>query len=265
MSDTDLTDLIGLKGRKVLITGGAGHIARAMAEGFVQVGASVLLVDRDGDALRDAQMIAPDQVSILQVDLEYVDDAVQAITGQVSQQGSLDILINNAAFVGTSELQGWATDFSNQDIVTWRRALEVNLTAPFALCQTLAPLLQKSGHGSIINIGSIYGVVAPDPALYEGTDMGNPAAYGASKSGLFQLTRYLAAALAPNIRVNMISPGGIFRDQPSVFVERYEKRTPLGRMAREHDILGAMLFLAGGMSSYITGQNIVVDGGWTVT
>lgn len=264
MSETDITDLIGLKGRKVLITGGAGHIARAMTKGFVQVGANVLLVDRYGDALRDAQTIAPDQISILQIDLEDMGDAVRAIMGKVSQQGSLNILINNAAFVGTSELQGWATDFSNQDIGTWRRALEINLTAPFALCQALAPLLRESGHGSIINIGSIYGVVAPDPALYEGTDMGNPAAYGASKSGLFQLTRYLATTLAPDIRVNMISPGGIFRDQPSAFVERYEKRTPLGRMGREDDIRGATLFLAGAMSSYITGQNILVDGGWTV-
>ena len=175
---------------------------------------------------------------------------------------SLNVLINNAAFVGTSELKGWGTTFEKQTVETWQRALEVNLTAPFHLCQSLAPLLRNSVGANIINIGSIYGELGPDWSLYDGTSMANPAAYSASKGGLIQLTRWLATTLAPNIRVNAISPGGIFRNQPEVFVKRYEGRTPLARMATENDFRGAVAYLASDMSSYVTGKNMMVDGGW---
>ena len=120
-----------------------------------------------------------------------------------------------------------------------------------------------AGRGAIINIGSIYGTVGPDFSLYEGTSMANPAAYGASKGGLAQLTRYLATALAPLVRVNTISPGGIARGQPASFVERYRSRTPLGRMGAEEDLKGAVAFLASDAAAYVTGQNLLVDGGWS--
>jgi NAD(P)-dependent dehydrogenase (short-subunit alcohol dehydrogenase family) len=113
-------------------------------------------------------------------------------------------------------------------------------------------------------MGSIYGMVGPKWDLYEGTSMGNPAAYGASKGGLLQLTRYLATTMAPSVRVNMITPGGIFREQPQAFVHRYEAGVPLGRMASEEDLKGAVAYLASDLSAYMTGQNLVVDGGWTV-
>ena len=176
--------------------------------------------------------------------------------------GGLDILINNAAFVGTSDLEGWVTDFAHQSTQTWRKALEVNLTAPFTLCREAAPYLAKSGHGSIVNIGSIYAVLGPDMGLYEGTAMGNPAAYGAAKAGLLQLTRWLATVLAPDVRVNSVCPGGVWRNQPEVFVERYKERTPMQRMATEEDMVGTVLYLVSDMSRYVTGQNIMVDGGW---
>ena len=171
--------------------------------------------------------------------------------------------MNVAALVGSTALPGWACAFEEQRADTWRRALEVNLTGPFVLTQAAAPLLAASGRGSIINLGSIYGIVAPDPALYTGTSMGSPAAYAASKGGLLQLTRWLATMLAPRIRVNAISPGGVWRSQPDAFRTRYEARTPLGRMAREEDLAGAVAFLASDLSAYVTGQNLVVDGGFT--
>jgi NAD(P)-dependent dehydrogenase (short-subunit alcohol dehydrogenase family) len=186
------------------------------------------------------------------------------LINQLLHEGSLDVLINNAAFVGTSDLKGWGVTFAQQTIETWRRALEVNLTAAFQLCQGLSPLLQSSGRGIIINIGSIYGEFGPDWSLYEGTSMNNPAAYGASKAGLLQLTRWLATTMAPAVRVNAISPGGIARGQAQAFVKRYEARTPLGRMATEDDFRGAVAFLASDMSAYITGQNLLIDGGWSV-
>ncbi len=123
--------------------------------------------------------------------------------------------------------------------------------------------MKKNNNGSIINIASTYGIVGPDYSLYEGTEMGNPAAYAASKGGLIQLTRWLSTTMAPNTRVNAVSPGGVFRHQPEKFVSRYEKRTPLARMATEEDFKGVIAFLAGDLSSYVTGQNIVIDGGWT--
>ena len=125
------------------------------------------------------------------------------------------------------------------------------------------PALRASGHGSIIHISSLYGVVGPDMRLYEDTAMGNPAAYGASKGGLIQLNRWLSTVLAPEIRVNAISPGGLWRGQPEAFVGRYVARTPLGRMGTEEDFKGAAAFLASDASAYITGQNLVVDGGFT--
>jgi NAD(P)-dependent dehydrogenase (short-subunit alcohol dehydrogenase family) len=125
-------------------------------------------------------------------------------------------------------------------------------------------MLKISQGASIINIASIYGMFGPDWRLYKGTELSNPAAYSASKGGLIQFTRWLATSIAPYVRVNSISPGGIFRNQPKAFVRRYEARTPLARMATEDDFRGVVAFLASDMSKYVTGQNLVVDGGWGV-
>jgi NAD(P)-dependent dehydrogenase (short-subunit alcohol dehydrogenase family) len=144
---------------------------------------------------------------------------------------------------------------------TWRMAMEVNLTGVFALVQQCHLLLKKSKKASVINIASIYGFLGPDMGLYKGTGLGNPAAYAASKGGLIQLTRWLSTNLAPDVRVNAISIGGVFRNHKEPFLSRYIKKTPLGRMAREEDILGAALYLAGDASSYMTGQNLIIDGG----
>ena len=166
--------------------------------------------------------------------------------------------------MGTADLQGWSTAFEQQSLDTWRRALEVNLTAPFHLSQGLSPLLRRSKGANILNITSIYAEQGPDWRLYEGTSIGNPAAYGASKAGLTQLTRWLATTLAPDVRVNAISPGGIFRNQPEAFVQRYVGKTPLARMATEDDFRGAIAFLTSDLSSYMTGQILGIAGGWGV-
>ena len=161
-------------------------------------------------------------------------------------------------------MKGWSEDFKSQSIETWRRALEVNLTASFELCQKLSPLMTASEGASIVNIGSIYGVFGPDWQLYENTTMANPAAYSASKGGLIQITKWLSTTLAPKIRVNAISPGGILRGQPIDFVRKYEDKIPLKRMASENDICGAIAFFASDLSAYVTGQNLMVDGGFGV-
>lgn len=263
---TKIHDLMSLQGRRALLTGAAGGIGRQMAETLAELGCDLVLVDLpDSDlaslkaALSDTTQIS---VEFLQCDLEDAGARSTLISRLLEEQKVLDILVNNASFVGTSGLEGWVTKFELQTVETWRRAMEVNLTAAFDLCKGLFPKLKISGHGSIINIASIYGVNGPDHSLYKGTDMGNPAAYAASKGGLIQLTRWLATTLAPDVRVNVISPGGVFRNQPEKFVSRYVKRTPLARMAKNSDFNGAIAYLASDLSEYVTGQNILVDGGW---
>ena len=255
-------------GARVIVTGAAGAIGRRLAEGFAELDAELVLVDRpDADwapARQALDGVASRPVSYLACDLEDEAERVRLVQQVLAQPQPLAALVNNAAFVGTSGLPGWAVPFEQQGLEAFRRALEVNLTAVFHLCQALAPALGRAaGGGAIVNIGSIYGALGPDWALYEGTPLANPAAYAASKGGLIQLTRWLATTLAPAVRVNAVSPGGILRGQPEAFVHRYEQRTPLGRMATEDDIVGAVLHLASGWARYTTGQHLLVDGGWS--
>ncbi|MBT5400832.1 SDR family oxidoreductase [bacterium] len=261
-----ITELIDLRGRTALITGATGGIGQEAALTIAELGGDLILVDQPDSNYDQIKQNILDKWSVdikcIDCDLEYKSSRLELIKSIVQNNENLDILINNAAFVGESDLEGWIEDFDKQTVETWNRAIEVNLTAPFHLSQAFTPLLKKSGNGSIINIASIYGINAPDYSLYEGTNMGNPAGYSASKGGLIQLTRWLSTTIAPDVRVNSISPGGVWRNQPKQFVERYEQRTPLERMAIEEDFKGAIAYLASNLSAYVTGQNIVVDGGW---
>jgi NAD(P)-dependent dehydrogenase (short-subunit alcohol dehydrogenase family) len=265
---TTIASLMKLDGRRAVITGAAGGLGRAISETLAELGCDLVLVDRTADALEEranaVRKAWPVSVVAAICDLEQEDQRARLIDRVKRELGSLDILINNAGFVGTSDLEGWVTDFERQRVDTWRRALEVNLTAAFDLSKGFASMLKESAGGSIVNIASIYGWVGPDYSLYEDTAMGNPAAYAASKGGLIQLTRWLSTTLAPTTRVNAISPGGIFRNQPDAFVKRYERRTPLGRMGDVDDFRGAIAYLASDLSRYVTGHNLAVDGGWGV-
>jgi NAD(P)-dependent dehydrogenase (short-subunit alcohol dehydrogenase family) len=262
-----IAELMDLSGRVSLITGGTGVLGKLYAATLAEMGCDLVLLDRpesDFDAaIRAVSPINNINIHCVVCDLENEGQRKDIIDEIAREIGRLDILINNAAFVGESNLEGWVTPFDSQSLTTWRRAFEVNLTAVFDLCQKCSPMMATSQNASIINISSIYGISAPDYNLYEGTRMGNPAAYAASKGGLVQLTRWLATTLAPKIRVNTISPGGVFRNQPESFIKRYETRTPLRRMATEEDFKGIIAFLASDMSSYVTGQNFIIDGGWT--
>ena len=262
-----IVDLMSLKGRRALITGAIGAIGKEIVLTIAELGGDLILVDRPNSDYEPIKKLILDNwrvdIECIDCDLEDENSRVNLIKEVIKSNVNLDILINNAAFVGESNLEGWSEDFDKQSVETWKRAVEVNLTAPFHLCQAFTPLLKRGKVGSIINIASIYGVNGPDYSLYEGTSMGNPAGYSASKGGLIQLTRWLATTIAPDIRVNSISPGGVYRSQPSEFVERYEAKTSLGRMATEEDFKGVIAYLSSDLSSYVTGQNIVVDGGWS--
>lgn len=267
MTERTLAQLADLSGRVAVVTGGAGGIGRVVSRGLAELGATVAVVDQDTETcdlvaqqLRDAF-----QNESFGLGVNLADEAsTREIPNEViNRVGRIDVLVHMAALVSAEPLPNWTSDFESQSTAIWRRALEVNLTSVFTLTQACTPALGSSGRGSVITVGSTYGLVGPDWRIYEGTDMGNAAGYAASKGGILQLTRWLATTLAPTIRVNSLTPGGVKRGQPSSFVRAYEQRTPLQRMAQEEDFKGAIAFLASDLSAYVTGQNIVVDGGWT--
>lgn len=263
-----IRELSSLKGRRALITGATGGLGKVISDTLAELGADLVLVDQPSSDLEIVSLALMERWGVRVewsfCDLEHQHQRAELMVWMKSSSQGLNILINNAAFVGTSGLQGWNVPFEEQSLETWRRALEVNFTSVFDLCQGLTSLLQNAKGASIINIASIYGIYGPDWSLYKGTSMSNPAAYSSSKGGLIQFTRWLATTIAPQIRVNALSPGGVFRNQPDAFVRRYEAKTPLARMSTEDDFRGAVAYLASDLSNYVTGQNLQVDGGWGV-
>ena len=250
----------GLAGRTAVVTGGAGPLGRVLASALVVAGARVVVVDRAG--VDETVAGLGDGHLGVTADL-MTSEGLAAVEQSITELGACDVLVHNAAFTGTSGIAGYAVPFDEQTDEAFAMATWLNLTVPFSLTRRLAPLLRAGGHGSVITVSSIYGLVGPNMGLYEGTRMGNPAAYGATKGGLVQRTRSRATVLAPDIRVNGFAPGGIERGQDPAFLERYSRLTPLGRMATEQDFAGVVTWLAGDDSAYVTGQMVAVDGGWT--
>ena len=261
-----LSELMSLKNRVAVITGGAGKIGEAFAEALGELGATICIFDVAEDAANERasqirQRFAV-QASAFVADVAREDSVQAAISAAVKQFSSVDILINNAAYPKL-DLPNDGVEVETQTLAHWKANLDVMLTGAFLVNRACAPYLRRSGHGSVINIASIYGLLGPDMRLYDGTEMGNPAYYAAAKGGIVQLTRYWATTLAPEVRVNCIAPGGVWRGQPESFHGRYKSRTPLGRMATEEDLKGAVAYLSSDLSAYVTGQVLAVDGGWT--
>ncbi len=254
-------ELFSLKGRVALVTGGAGLYGSGISSGLADAGATVIIASRTLDkceAKAEQLRRAGGDALAMSVDLTS-EPSIEALCEAIEERfGRLDILFNNAVARSTGG------DFATVTAEQWAGTMEVNSTSILLMTRYAAEIMLKQEKGSIVNIASIYGMVGPQFAIYEGTEMKNPAEYAFSKGGLIQLTRYLAAFYGPRgIRVNSISPGGYVSGQPGPFVENYCARTPLGRMAGEEDIKGVSVFLASDASSYITGANIPLDGGWT--
>jgi NAD(P)-dependent dehydrogenase (short-subunit alcohol dehydrogenase family) len=252
-------------GKNLIVLGAAGHLGRNLCARLASLRANLILIDKNKvglDELR-ASLSGSDSSYIRTIgcDLEKEEHRTKVFSDLIKIYSEVHGLINCASFVGDSKLPGWNVTFENQSIETWRRAIEVNLTSIFEICQILTPSLREAKGASIVNIASIYGEKGPRWDLYTGTSLGNPAAYSVSKSGLIQLTRWLATTLAPSIRVNSIVSGGIERDQPEEFKSRYCRDVPLGRMATESDLIGPIIFLLSSASSYVTGEALHVDGG----
>jgi len=251
----------------IAITGATGHLGRKFCQAAARLNARMILIDRDADQLKAFQeeLSSINDIGHLSYPADLISrDARDMLVSTIQSSGvALDTLVNNAAYTGQTEISGWNTSFENQNAEAFAEALEVNLVSAFELSQKLYPLLKRSNSASILNVASIYGHLGPDYLLYADTNMQNPAAYGASKAGLIQLTRWLAVTMGPLVRVNAISPGGIYRQQDPRFVDRYTAKTPLKRMAKENDIVEPMLFLISTMARYISGETLVVDGGYS--
>ncbi len=269
-------ELFRLDGRVALITGGAGLLGQRYCEALIEAGGRVVVADVDGARAATLAHRLGDE-SALGVAMDVSDAAsVQAgVDSAIERFGSLDILVNNAALTvrGGSErlLKDYFAPFESYPQDVWELALGVNLTGMVLCAQAAGRQMLRQGRGVVVNISSTYGVVAPDQRLYEGvrspyadTSFNTPVSYAVTKSAVLGLTRYLAAYWGrQNIRVNSLTPHGVYDNHDETFVRNFAFRSPLGRMARNDEYRGALLFLVSDASSYMTGANLVVDGGWT--
>lgn len=252
-----------------MITGAANILGPEFGAGLAEFGADLVLVDVNGEGCeRVARDIAAEYgTKTLSIEADVGDETAvtSAVQRAIDRFGGLDILVNAAA----TKPAGYFDALEEYSAETWDRVMAINLSAMFLCTKHLLRHFEERGHGVIINIASIYGVVGPDPRVYagssyEGQEINTPAAYAASKAGVIGFTRYLATTLATrNIRANCVTPGGVFSGQNDAFVKAYSERVPLGRMADREELRGAIVFLASDASSYITGHNLVIDGGLT--
>jgi NAD(P)-dependent dehydrogenase (short-subunit alcohol dehydrogenase family) len=249
------------KKKNIFITGSNGFLGLKISNAFYNLGANLILTDiHENSIMKDKDK----NIFYKKCDLRRPND-VKEFTKFISKKyKKLDAVINNASYTGDSQLKGWNATFKNQNTINWGDVFQISLNSNFEFSNSFYNALKKSKDGSIVNISSIYGFMAPDWNIYSDTNLHNPAGYGVSKSGLIYLTKWLASSMAPAVRVNSISPGGINRKQPIAFKKKYISKVPLGRMCEEDDIIGAVLFLSSPLSKYITGQNIVIDGGYSI-
>lgn len=254
-----ILDAFRLDGKTALMTGGAGLYGRQIARALAEAGARTYMASRDVEKLeRQAQTFRDEGLNVTACRLDQSDeDQVLALRDHLLKEADgVDVLVNNAVL---RPMSGW-----NDDQQNLRRSMDVNLVGTFLMTRAFGNDMAGRGKGSIINIGSIMGMIGPDFSLYEGLGMGSVPDYFMHKGGMMQLTRYAAAELGPRgVRVNQISPGGLLNDQLPQFIERYNARTFLGRMANHTDLMGAIVFLASDASVYVTGANLPVDGGYT--
>tara|TARA_A100001011_G_scaffold16199_2_gene16814 strand:- start:11764 stop:12549 length:786 start_codon:yes stop_codon:yes gene_type:complete len=258
-----ISKILDFSDKTTLITGATGNLGVKLSETFADLGSDLILVDLYKNKLnnlsRSLSEHSNSKINYFVCDLSKEKERKKLISSLKNQQ--IDTLINNAAFTGEKNFKGWNEKFKNQSVNAWRECLEINLISIFHLTQGIFKNLEMSKNSKVVNVGSIYAHIPPDWSIYENTDMTNPAAYGASKAALLNLTQWLST-LSKKVRINSVSPGGILRNQPKKFIQRYENKTSLGRMAYEEDIVGVIIFLSSDLSNYVTGQDIRVDGGF---
>jgi NAD(P)-dependent dehydrogenase (short-subunit alcohol dehydrogenase family) len=264
------SELFSLANKVVVVTGSAGLLGQVFCQALVDVGAHVAIVDLDlvsaETAAKKITKSDAQKVVAFESDITSPESVTQMVANVVKQLGRIDVLVNNAASKGSS-LDAFFESFEDYSLKTWREVMSVNIDGLFLVAQAVGKQMKKQGGGSIIQTSSIYGVVAPDQRIYEGSEfngrpINTPAVYSASKSAVNGLTSYLSTYWASSkIRVNSLTPGGIASGQNSEFNNKYSNRVPLGRMGEASELVGALIYLASDASSYVTGQNLIVDGG----
>ncbi|MEZ0395260.1 MAG: SDR family oxidoreductase [Anaerolineales bacterium] len=269
-------DKFDLKGRAAVVTGGAGQLGRQFCRTLAEAGAAVVVADlAAGPAEETAQALNDSGYRAISFPLNVTDPASCAALVEATLRafGRLDILVNSAALDPKFDPDALARGltpgaFEDYPLEQWKAALDVNLTGMFLVTQAcVRPMLAQGKKGSIINICSTYGLNGPDQRIYikDGKRLAyKPVYYTVTKAGVLGFTKYLAAYyMGTEIRVNALTPGGVYNNHDETFVANYSAKTILGRMARQDEMNGALLFLASDASSYMTGGNLIVDGGWT--
>jgi len=268
------SDLFDVSNKVVIVTGGLGQLGRQFSLALLDRGAKVAVFDaRVDDVLtseRFGERRTDPNLQFFSVDVTQRKSIETALKSVVAQWGNPNALVNNAALDSPPNASAAENGpFETYPEESWDKVLDVNVKGVVQACQVIGGQMAKADGGSIINIASIYGVVSPDQRIYEyrsqsGEAFFKPAAYSVSKSALLNLTRYLATYWAPkHVRVNTLTFGGVANNQDEEFLKGYCSRVPLGRMAREDEYNGAIIFLISDASSYMTGSNLVIDGGWT--
>jgi NAD(P)-dependent dehydrogenase (short-subunit alcohol dehydrogenase family) len=267
--------LFSLDGKVAVVTGALGLLGRNHCDALAGAGAHVVATDLDGTQCETfaAELTEAHGRTAAGwgADITSPESIHNVCDGVLKRFGHVDILVNNAAVNDKFESPAAATEesqFEHYPLHLWRQSLDVNVTGTFLCSQIIGAAMARRGSGSIINIASTYGIVAPDQSLYRKADgtqtFYKTPAYPTTKGAVLAFTRFLAAYWGKaGVRVNALSPGGVENDQDSHFIAAYSARTPLGRMAQPTDYRGALVFLAGDASAYMTGANLVVDGGWT--
>ena len=241
-----------LENKIIVITGGNGLLGSTMIKKIKSDGAFLINLDINHKTNED--------LSNIECDITSKNSINNALSTILKKYNRIDGLVNNAY----PRTKDWGNKFEDIKLESWKQNIDWQLNSYFYVSQQVAIQMSKQMYGSIINVASIYGVVGPDFSVYDETTMTMPAGYSAIKGGLINLTRYMASYFGPHkVRVNSVSPGGIFDNQNINFVKNYEKRVPLGRMGSPDDIAPSVSFLLSDDAGYITGQNLIVDGGWT--
>jgi 2-deoxy-D-gluconate 3-dehydrogenase len=269
----ELAKSFDLSGRVAVVTGGGGLLGGEFCGALAAAGAAVLVVDVDSakaEAAAARITAAGGQALARPTDITQPDEVAAMAAAAIEQLGGFDILVNSAALdpkMDKGQREQHSSAFEDYDFGAWQRSLDVNLSGAFLCAQAAVRHMLGQGRGVIINICSTYGLVGPDQRIYQREGQPptfKPVDYTVTKAGILGLTKYLATAYgARGIRCNALSPGGVQHEQDQQFVQAYSARTVLGRMAQPHELNAALLFLASDASSYMTGANLVVDGGWT--
>lgn len=252
--------------KNILITGGLGSIGYKLSKILYNENANLIITDNVKNKLKLRNKLRffknKNKIKYYNCDLSSFTEKKKIFEDIRKNHKIIDVLINNAALTG-DRFEKLETHFEKQNNKIWSKELDVNLISVIEIIQNLKKNILKSKWPSIINLSSIYGIGKPQFQIYKNTNLNNQIGYSVSKAGIVQLTRWFSAYLAPKIRVNCITPGGIKRAQSKKFIESYSKLTLLNRMATDEDVISGILFLASKSSGYITGQNIIIDGGWS--